>query len=63
MTKLNTSGTPSRTWAAAVVTQLGALAVLGIQTGTGEEFQIAAVGLLVSALVSYLTPNAGVSSD
>lgn len=55
---LNTSGKPSRTWAAAVVTQLGALAVLGIQTGTGEGFQVAAVGVVVSALVTYLTPNA-----
>ncbi len=56
---LNTSGAPSRTWAAAVVTQIGALAVLGIQSGTGEAFQIAAVGVVVSAVVTYLTPEAG----
>lgn len=48
----------TRTWIAAVVTQLGALAVLGIQEGTGSAFQIAAVGVLVSAVTSYLTPDA-----
>lgn len=48
----------TRTWIASVVAQLGALAVLGIQTGTGEAFQIAAVGVIVTALTSYLVPDA-----
>lgn len=46
---------PTRKWAAAVTASLGSLAVLGIQTGTGEAFQIAAVGVVVVAVTTYLT--------
>jgi hypothetical protein len=49
---------PTHKWLAAVVTALGAWAVLWIQAGTfSVEVQIALAGLVTQAIVAYLVPN------
>ena len=49
---------PTRKWLAAIVTALGAWAVLWIQAGAfSTEVQIALAGLITQAIIAYLVPN------
>ena len=48
---------PTRKWLAAVLSGVGALAVLAIVKGFDQEFQLGVVGLIVTQGPAYLVPN------
>lgn len=52
-----TSWKPTRKWLAATLAALGSLALLAINSGFGEEFQKAVVGVIVIQGTAYLVPN------